>query len=135
MSMNEGKVYVMKGDEVMAVANTSTLAISAESLAEPMEHSEDMAGPMTFPMGTLSIKSLNRDFRKYINRNTVRHDRFIRQIMVLNRNGCHFRVIYRCLWYGDRVPRKYRRAYGEVIRSMAGLENLREVLGVLRCKE
>lgn len=127
--MEAGKVYVMKGDEVMSVANTSTQAISAESLAEPMEYSRDMAGPMTFEMGALSIENLNRDFRKFITREQVRHNRFIRQITVLQRNERHYLVIRRCLWYGDRVPRKYRRAYGEVIRSMAGMENLREVLG------
>ena len=127
--MEEGKVYVMKGDEVMAVANTTTQAISAENLAEPMEYSEDMTGPMTFEMGESSIENLNRDFRKFINRNIVRHNRFIRQITVLQRNERHYRVIRRCLWYGDRVPRKYRRAYSEVIRSLAGMENLREVLG------
>ena len=129
MSMNAGKVYVMKGDEVMAVANTTTQAISTDNLAEPMEYSEDMAGPMTFPMGAFSIENVNRDFRKFINRNIVRHNRFIRQTTVLQRNDRHYLVIRRCLWYGDRVPRKYRRAYGEVIRSLAGMENLREVLG------
>ena len=59
----------------------------------------------------------------------LRHNRFIRQITVLQRNDRHYLVIRRCLWYGDRVPRKYRRAYGEVIRSLAGMENLREALG------
>lgn len=129
MSMEAGKVYVMKGDEVMAVANTTTQAISAGSLAEPMEYSEDMTGPMTFPMGAFSLENINRDFRKFINRSTVRHNRFIRQTTVLQRNDRHYLVIRRCLWYGDRVPRKYRRAYGEVIRSLAGMENLREVFG------
>ena len=123
--MNAGKVYVMKGDEVMAVANTMTQAISAENLAEPMEYSEDMTGPMTFPMGAFSIENINRDFRKFINRNIVRHNRFIRQTTVLQRNDRHYLVIRRCLWYGDRVPRKYRRAYGEVIRSMRSIEGVR----------
>lgn len=127
--MNAGKVYVMKGDEVMAVANTSTQALSAANLAEPMEYSRDMAGPMTFPMGAFSLENINRDFRKFITREQVRHNRFIRQITVLQRNERHCIVIRRCLKYGDRVPRKYRRAYGEVIRSMAAMENLREVLG------
>lgn len=129
MSVEAGKVYVMKGDEVMAMANTSTQAISAESLAEPMEYSDDMDGSMTFPMVEFSIENINRDFRKFINRNIVRHNRFIRQTTVLQRNDHHYLVIRRCLWYGDRVPRKYRRAYGEVIRSLAGMENLREALG------
>ena len=122
----------MKGDEVIAVANTTTQAISAGSLAEPMEYSRDMAGPMTFSMGALSIENLNRDFRKFINRSTVRHNRFVRQITMLKRNARHYLVIRRCLRYGDRVPRKYRRAYGEVIRSMAGMKNLREVDGETR---
>ena len=115
----------MKGDEVMAVANTTTQAISAESLAEPMEYNEDMTGPMTFPMGAFSIENLNRDFRKFITREQVRHNRFIRQITVLQRNERHYLVIRRCLWYGDRVPRKYRRAYGEVIRSMRSIEGVK----------
>lgn len=75
------------------------------------------------------LKYFSRKMRKIITRSTVRHNRFIRQIAVLHRNERHYRVIRRCLWYGDRVPRKYRRAYGEVIRSLAGMENLREVLG------
>ena len=125
MSMNAGKVYVMKGDEVMVVANTTTQAISAGSLAEPMEYSRDMAGPMTFEMGALSIENINRDFRKFITREQVRHNRFIRQITVLQRNERHYRVIRRCLWYGDRVPRKYRRSYSEVIRSMRSIEGVK----------
>ena len=123
--MEAGKVYVMKGDEVIAVANTSTQALTAESLAEPMEYSRDMAGPMTFPMGAFSLENLNRDFRKFITREQVRHNRFIRQITVLQRNERHYLVIRRCLWYGDRVPRKYRRAYGEVIRSMRSIEGVK----------
>lgn len=123
--MEAGKVYVMKGDEVMAVANTSTQALSAANLADPMEYSRDMAGPMTFEMGALSIENLNRDFRKFITREQVRHNRFIRQITVLQRNERHCIVIRRCLWYGDRVPRKYRRAYGEVIRSMRSIEGVK----------
>lgn len=119
MSMKAGKVYVMKGDEVMAVANTMTQAISAGSLAEPMEYSRDMTRPMTFSMGEFSIENINRDFRKFITREQVRHNRFIRQITVLQRNDRHYLVIRRCLHYGDRVPRKYRCAYGEVIRSLA----------------
>lgn len=115
----------MKGDEVIAVANTSTQATSAGSLAEPMEYSRDMAGPMTFEMGALSIENLNRDFRKFITREQVRHNRFIRQITVLQRNERHYLVIRRCLHYGDRVPRKYRRAYGEVIRSMRSIEGVK----------
>ena len=123
--MEAGKVYVMRGDEVMAVANTSTQAISAGSLAEPMEYSEDMTGPMTFPMGAFPMENINRDFRKFITREQVRHNRFIRQITVLQRNARHYLVIRRCLWYGDRVPRKYRRAYGEVIRSMRSIEGVK----------
>lgn len=129
MSMKAGKVYIMKGDEVMDVANTSTQAITAASLAEPMEYSEDMAVSTTFSTGEFSIENINRDFLKFITREQVRHNRFIRQITVLQRNNRHYLVIRRCLWYGDRVPRKYRRAYGEVIRSLAGMDNWREVLG------
>lgn len=127
--MEKQKVYVMEADKVVAEAPVESMAISAENLADPMEYSEDMAGPMTFEMGALSIENLNRDFRKFITREQVRHNRFIRQITVLQRNERHYLVIHRCLWYGDRVPRKYRRAYGEVIRSLESMENLREVLG------
>ena len=68
---------------------------------------------------------LREDFRKFINRSTVRHNRFIRQITVLQSNERHRIVIRRCLKYGDRVPRKYRRAYGEVIRSMRSIEGVK----------
>ena len=67
-------------------------------------------------------KCFNRKMRKIIARSTVRHNRFIRQITVLQRNERHCIVIRRCLKYGDRVPRKYRRAYGEVIRSIEGVK-------------
>lgn len=126
--MEKQKVYIMEADKVVAEAPVESMAISAENLAEPMEYSEDMAGLMTFEMGALSIENLNRDFRKFITREQVRHNRFIRQITVLQRNERHYLVIRRCLRYGDRVPRKYRRAYGEVIRSLASMENLREML-------
>ena len=70
-------------------------------------------------------KCFNRKMRKIIARSTVRHNRFIRQITVLQRNERHCIVIRRCLKYGDRVPRKYRRAYGEVIRSMRSIEGVK----------
>ena len=50
--------------------------------------------------------------------------RFMQQMNVLERNERHYLVIRRCLRYGDRVPRKYRRAYGEVIRSMRSIEGV-----------
>ena len=73
-----------------------------------------------------SYKStLQSHVRRLIRRKIARHSRFMRQMNVLERNERHYLVIRRCLKYGDRVPRKYRRAYGEVIRSMRSIEEVK----------
>ena len=73
-----------------------------------------------------SYKStLQSRVRRLIRREIARHSRYMRQMNVLERNERHYLVIRRCLRYGDRVPRKYRRAYGEVIRSMRSIEGVK----------
>lgn len=69
--------------------------------------------------------TLQSRVRRLIRREIARHSRFMRQMNVLDRNERHYLVLRRCQWYGDRIPRKYRRAYGEIIRSMRSIEGVR----------
>ena len=69
--------------------------------------------------------TLQSRVRRLIRREIARHSRFMRQKNVLDRNERHYLVIRRCLHYHDRIPRKYRRAYGEIIRSMRSIEGVR----------
>lgn len=73
-----------------------------------------------------SYKStLQSRVRRLIRREIARHGRFMRQFDALHKDIRASEVIRRCLHYGDRVPRKYRRAYGEVIRSMRSIEGVK----------
>lgn len=72
-----------------------------------------------------SMKNLNRGLRKSVARQEKRYGLVVRQMEALRVNERDFRVIHRCLWYGDIVPRKYRSKYGVAIREMKRM-NLRE---------
>lgn len=73
-----------------------------------------------------SYKStLQSRVRRLIRREIARHSRFMRQFDALYKDIRAREVIRRCLHYGDRVPRKYRRAYGEVIRSTRSIEGVK----------
>ena len=47
-----------------------------------------------------------------------RHSRFMKQIVLFKRNPKHHEAIFRCLRYGNKIPRKYKRKYKEVIKQM-----------------
>ena len=126
--MEKQKVYVMEADKVVAEASVESMTISVKDLKEqPGLEFEDYE-QMLFT-NSFSMKEIKRSFRKFITRELKRYGKFVRQMEALRRCERDYLVIRRCMWYGDRVPRKYRRAYGEVIRSLARMENLREVLG------
>lgn len=73
-----------------------------------------------------SYKStLQSRVRRLIRREIARHNRFMRQFDALYKDIRASLVIRRCLHYGDRIPRKYRRSYGEVIRSMRSIERVK----------
>lgn len=75
------------------------------------------------PAGHDSYKSTQQSrVRRLIRREIARHSRFVRQMGALYTDMRASLAIRRCLHYGDRIPRKYRRAYGEVIRSMRSIE-------------
>ena len=47
-----------------------------------------------------------------------RNSRFMKQIILLKLNPKHNEAIFRCLRYGNKIPRKYQRKYKEVIKQM-----------------
>lgn len=125
--MGKQKVYVMEADKVVAEAPAESMAISAKDLRElPVLEFEDYE-QMLFT-NSFSMKEIKRSFRQFILREQKRHGKFVRQMEALRRCERDYLVIRRCMWYGDRVPRKYRCKYGEVIRSMRTMEGIREVL-------
>lgn len=51
-------------------------------------------------------------------RKMLRTERFDRQYLSIQSNPGHYRKVYRCMLYGDQVPRKVARRYPDFIRWM-----------------
>ncbi len=118
--MGKNKVCVMEADKVVAEASVGSVTISAEDLKKMKDEVLEEAGEF-LAFSTFSLKDVKRGLRKYFIREEKRNNRFVREMEAFHRNGRAVRVIYRCLRYSDRIPHKYRRKYGEVIRSMKRL--------------
>lgn len=71
--------------------------------------------------GQFSFATTARVSRKILRWMTLgdrRHSQFMRQVVLLKRNPKHVEAIDRCLHYGNKIPRKYKRAYKEVIKRV-----------------
>mgnify|MGYP003430394960 CR=1 FL=1 len=60
----------------------------------------------------------SRKILRWMTLGDKRHSRFMKQIVLLKRNPKHHEAIFRCLRYGNKIPRKYKRKYKEVIKQM-----------------
>lgn len=61
---------------------------------------------------------LSRKILRWMTLGDRRHSRFMKQIVLLKLHPKHHEAIYRCLRYGNKIPRKYQRMYKEVIKQM-----------------
>lgn len=68
---------------------------------------------------SFTIKTkVSRKILRWMTLGDRRHSRFMKQIVLLKRNPKHHEAIFRCLRYGNKIPRKYKRKYKEVIKQM-----------------
>jgi hypothetical protein len=80
----------------------------------PEHRHDDMIGSFQ-----CSVKMLtSRKILRWMTLGDRRHSRFMKQIVLLKRNPKHHEAIFRCLRYGNKIPRKYQRKYKEVIKQM-----------------
>lgn len=66
---------------------------------------------------SVNVKA-SRKILRWMTLGDRRHSRFMKQIVDLRRNPKHHEAIFRCLRYGNKIPRKYQRKYKEVIKQM-----------------
>lgn len=66
---------------------------------------------------TVNTKA-SRKILRWMTLGDRRHSRFMKQLVLLKRHPKHYESIFRCLRYGDKIPRKYMRKYKEVIKSV-----------------
>ena len=68
---------------------------------------------------SFTIKTkVSRKILRWMTLEDRRHSRFMKQIVLLKRNPKPHEAIFRCLRYGNKIPRKYQRKYKEVIKQM-----------------
>ena len=48
------------------------------------------------------------------------HSRFMKQMVVFSSQQKHQEAVFRCLHYGNKIPRKYKRMYKEIIKHKIG---------------
>lgn len=60
----------------------------------------------------------SRKILRWMTLDDRRHSRFMKQIVALKQHPKHREAIFRCLRYGNKIPRKYKRKYKEVIKRM-----------------
>ena len=89
---------------------------NAIPLAE--KESNGMLGAETSLSFTVQTSYISRKIIRWMILCDRRHSRFMKQIVLLKRNPKHHEAIFRCLRYGNKIPRKYQRKYKEVIKQM-----------------
>lgn len=81
---------------------------------EKIEWGDGKGGSLSFTINT----KVSRKILRWMTFGDRSHSRFMKQIVLLKRNPKHHEAIFRCLRYGNKIPRKYKRTYKEVIKQM-----------------
>lgn len=81
---------------------------------EKIEWGDGKGGSLSFTINT----KVSRKILRWMTLGDRRHSRFMKQIVLLKQNPKHHEAIFRCLRYGNKIPRKYQRKYKEVIKQM-----------------
>lgn len=99
------------------IGNTPVVLSESHSLvAEDPKPGKDFSnkGSWSFTVNT----KVSRKILRWMTLGDRRHSRFMKQLILLKRKPKHYESIFRCLRYGDKIPRKYMRMYKEVIKSV-----------------
>ena len=103
---NCSKVYI--GDASIEIKESIPMA------DENVNWGDGKGGSITFTIN----KRVSRKILRWMTLGDRQHSRFMKQIVALKRNPKHHEAIFRCLRYGNKIPRKYKRMYNEVIKQM-----------------
>ena len=87
------------------------------AVSVPELNYERMSGE-PFSINCSVSTKVSRKILRWMTLGDRRHSRFMKQIVLLKRNPKHHEAIFRCLRYGNKIPRKYKRKYKEVIKQM-----------------
>ena len=66
---------------------------------------------------SVNVKA-SRKILRWITLGDRRHSRLMKQLVMLKHNPKHYEAIHRCFRYGNKIPRKYKRKYKEVIKQI-----------------
>ena len=81
---------------------------------EKIEWGDGKGGSLSFTINT----KVSRKILRWMTLGDRRHSRFMKQIAFLKCNPKHHEAIFRCLRYGNKIPRKYMRLYKDVIKRV-----------------
>lgn len=103
----KGILYV--GDQPIDVSRFSSLESE-----EVSDATHEFPQSFSFSVGMTYPKRVGRLLKKEMRRQKC----VMKEIAMVKKDFKSFKVIVRCIHYGNRVPRKYRRLYKELIKSM-----------------
>ena len=104
----------LKGNAVFFSKEPIEVKESTPMTAENVEWVKGTGDSFSFTVNT----TVSRKILRWMTLGDRRHSRFMKQIVALKRNPKHHEAIFRCLRYGNKIPRKYQRKYKEVIKQM-----------------
>lgn len=61
----------------------------------------------------------SRKILRWMTKGDREHSRFMKQMVVFRSQQKHREAVFRCLHYGNKIPRKYKRMYKEVIKRIS----------------
>ena len=62
---------------------------------------------------------ISRKILRWMTKRDWEHNRFMKQMVVFRSQQKHQEAVFRCLRYGNKIPRKYKRMYKEVINRIS----------------
>ena len=104
----------LKGNAVYFSKEPIEVKDSTPITAENVEWIKSKGDSFSFTVNT----TVSRKILRWMTFGDRRHSRFMKQIVLLKQHPKHHEAIFRCLRYGNKIPRKYQRNYKEVIKQM-----------------
>ena len=104
----------LKGNAVFISKEPIEVKETTPIKAEKVEWVKGSGDSFSFTVNT----KVSRKILRWMTLGDRRHSRFMKQIVLLKQHPKHHEAIFRCLRYGNKIPRKYKRKYKEVIKQM-----------------
>lgn len=104
----------LKGNSVFIGKEPIKVKESTPMTAENVEWVKGKGYSFSFTVNT----TVSRKILRKMTLRDRRYSRFMKQIVLLKQHPKHHEAIFRCLRYGNKIPRKYKRKYKEVIKQM-----------------